>query len=243
MTYVRVSARMTGTLLLLIVLATIQCTTVGAAGQKPISAAERKKIHDQQFSGLSGEIASRLARSQGDLVFDAYGTEDAPQYDSASALTEVWTCGSNAVVIGRPTAAFSEATEDGRTIYTTWNVLANDVLKAAAGRSVQPGNHIDVLMNGGSAKVGNRNVTVTHPYLPTLRPNRRYLFFLHLVEPTGAFKAGFVVDVTDEYLVNLRRGSYPDLEKLNTDELVTSLLSDVIPRALAAPLCAKEPVQ
>lgn len=219
----------------------VSATTIAAVDQQSqLSASERKKIHSGYFSGQHGEIDRQLAATVGDVEFETYQGSEPPNYAAtAKEIAEIHGCGADAIVIAIPKASSSEASQFGQTVFTTWEMQVDDILKLPRTQKLQWRARISVLLNGGTVNVGTRKVTVKNPDFPRLTIGKPYLLFLRLVPKTGAYLPWFLLDVSGERLANVRPGAFPALEKVPTDEFLSLLRSDVIPTMLSTGKCSK----
>lgn len=216
-------------------------TAATAFAQGGLPAQERKKIHDQQFSGIGGEIDRQLAATNRDVTFDAYEPGwGEPSNGALRPLLDLYACNANAVIIGTSKASTSEATASGTTVYTTWTVQAEDVLKFPIAAQLQWGSTIEVLANGGSiVRPGGRRVTVKSRELPDgLDSAHRYLMFLRLIPETGAYRLTTIFTVDGEFAKSHPAGRYPTAEKVRSDDLLMAT-RNMVSEVLIAGNCAK----
>ena len=215
---------------------------VGAT-QKPLSAAERKQIHDRLFSGMHGDIDRQLAGTKGDVVLEPYPTHR-PEgaLRSLKEVVDLYTCNAHAILVGFPTSSRSEEASSGTTIYTTWTIRAEDVLKIPYGRQLPQRSTVEALSNGGTVtRMDGRKITVPSLELPEgLHGTHRYLLFLRLVPETGSFRLNAAFGIDGELALSHPKGTYPNVEKARSEDLVTAT-RDAVPEALAWEGCVKGP--
>lgn len=205
-----------------------------------MSASDRRAIHSTYFPGQHYAIDRLLSSTTGDVELDVETSGLTNYRIDPRELSAELVCGSHAIVLGAPTASVSEVTTQRHTIYTEWTVQVEEALRAPASQRLPWKSDITVLLNGGTATVGGRRVTAKNADFPPVRLERRHLFFLRLVEKTGAFVPWFVIDASGERLLSLRPGAFPNLEKADTEEYLSTLRNEAIPAALSSGNCNRE---
>jgi hypothetical protein len=230
-------------LLLALFNATLASAVVVATGLDQQTTNSRRAIHDGQFQGQSGTITNALARSEGDLVLRAEGSQwKTPHWNTADKLLEMYACNSSAVVVAVPKKAEPVISAHKGTVYTTWQMMADDVLKAPSATRIPWQSTIEVLTHGGTVTVDGRKVTVVHPMFPAMTLGNPYLLFLRRISETGAFVPYLVIDVGAESPKAFPEGELRFLERQSTLDLLVGLKDRTIPLVLASDLCATEPL-
>jgi hypothetical protein len=99
------------------------------------------------------------------------------------------TCTSDVVALGDVTALKANPTEDGRFIFTDYNVRLVRIFKAPPSLRLQPEHNVTVTRPGGELRVDGAPVVARINLYPFLTIGQRYLLVLKYLSASGALQS------------------------------------------------------
>ena len=143
-------------------------------------------------------------------------------------------CYAAAVIIGTVKAQTSRLTEDETDIYTINEMEVTSVLKDNVARPIKPGDHINVLRDGGRIEIKGRKAETLYRSALWLEMDRTYLLYLSFVPEKGFYVAISLIshELRDNKIIILYGGSVT--QGLQTGRDVESFIASVR-AAVAAP--------
>jgi hypothetical protein len=153
---------------------------------------EKQRQHSKLYD-KSGRSRKKLSDSPGDLKLiiktpwvDA--VNDSPS-TSTEAFLQTATCEAQAIVIGRVKNKTSMLTEDGRFVFTDYELQVEEKVKDNPDAPIQPEGVITVSRPGGAVELNGKTFRVTDESYESMQLNGRYLLLLRYIPTTGAYQA------------------------------------------------------
>jgi len=109
--------------------------------------------------------------------------------NSTEAFLQTATCDAQAIVIGLVKNKTSMLTEDGRFVFTDYEVQIDELIKDNPGAPIQPGSVLIVTRPGGAVALDGKTFRVTDESFKPMELNGRYLLLLRFIPTTGAYQA------------------------------------------------------
>jgi hypothetical protein len=132
---------------------------------------------------------ARLLDEKVSVIVDAepsYSTDRLPDRQLKDVIVEL-ACGSDAVFIAVPIRGKSFPTEDGRWLFTDYDVELGRVYRMPDVAGFRTGHHVVVSRSGGEMEVEGERVSAYGNAQPRLKPKGRYLMFVKYDSETNAF--------------------------------------------------------
>ena len=153
---------------------------------------EKQRQHSKLYD-KNGRSRKKLSDSQSDvqLTFSTPWVEavnDNPSTSTEDFLKSA-TCEAQAIVIGRVQKKTSMLTEDGRFVFTDYELQVEEKLRDNPDAPIQPASVITISRPGGAVQLNGKTFRVTDESFKPLEVNGRYLLLLRLISTTGAYQA------------------------------------------------------
>ncbi len=117
--------------------------------------------------------------------------EDIPlrisKYSNADEYLRDLTCQSDAVVEGSVEGKASQITEQGTSIFTSYQLTVKNVLKNNAGAPVEPNSAVTVVRAGGAVNLNGRVLRDLYNSRPPFATGKTYILFLKFIPDTGSY--------------------------------------------------------
>lgn len=123
-----------------------------------------------------------------DYAMDPKGAEESRQNPYPNMNLRGISCDADAVAVAVPTFAESDATADGRGLFTDYRFVVKSALKNTTMTKLE-NSSIIVTRPGGQATINGRSVRVTIYGFPLYVIGQRYLLFLGHLKTTNTFQA------------------------------------------------------
>ena len=153
---------------------------------------EKQKQHSKLYD-KSMRSRKKLSDSTGDLQMGIAAPWAEPVDDTPSTSTEEFlktaTCEAHAIVIGRVKSKTSMLTEDGRFVFTDYELQVEEKIRDNPDAPIQPESVITVSRPGGAVELDGKTFRVTDESFKALEVNGRYLLVLRFIPTTGAYHA------------------------------------------------------
>jgi hypothetical protein len=126
-----------------------------------------------------------------ELIIKSPWVEDVNDNPSISTETflKTATCDAQAVVIGQVKNKTSVLTEDGRFVFTDYELQVEETLRDNPDAPIQPESMLTISRPGGAVELNGKIFHVTDESFEPLEVNGRYLLLLRFIPTTGAYQA------------------------------------------------------
>ncbi|HBB94333.1 MAG TPA: hypothetical protein DC054_02990 [Blastocatellia bacterium] len=153
---------------------------------------ERQRQHSKLYD-KSIRSRKKLSDSPGDLQLNITAPWVEAVNDSPSTSTEEFlrtaTCEAQAIVIGRVKNKTSMLTEDGRFVFTDYELQVEETLRDNRDAPIQPESVLIISRPGGAVELDGKTFRVTDDSFEPMEANGRYLLLLRFIPTTGAYQA------------------------------------------------------
>lgn len=186
-----------------------QAELLGATPVQLGTLSERQRIHSKlydDFSRHQGAMISELVtpyQNQG-IVYGMYTNVNTPRLSAKNETPDNYFAAlasqSDLVIRGEVTNRISQITEDGKFLFTDYDIRIEEVLKSDSNTLLSPGKTITVTFPGGKVLIGDVIVKTGGNGIPSvLEITNKVLIFAAAVPTSGAYKlarydGGFEID-------------------------------------------------
>lgn len=149
--------------------------------------------------------------------------------ESNPSSVENITCAADAIVIGVIQNKASQVTEEKNFIFTDYDVIVEDVLKASSGSSTNPFTTITISHPGGVVGINGDTVTAIQEAFKSFKVGKKYLLFLQHLPLTNSYQ---VVSSNGSFLIKggkviqLKRKQLSDISEVETEQEIFRLKID-----------------
>jgi hypothetical protein len=159
----------------------------------PVQETTEKQRQHSKLYDTSIRSRKKLSDSPGDLQLKISAPWVEAVNDSPSTSTEDFlqtaTCEAQAIVIGRVKSKSSMLTEDGRFVFTDYELQVEEKLRDNPDAPIQPEGVLIVSRPGGTVELNGKTFRVTDDAFEPMEVNGRYLLLLRFIPTTGAYQA------------------------------------------------------
>jgi len=186
---------------------------------------EKQKVHGRLFKHSGRKLREIAAEQTGDIQVEeglplVIITDTSPRRRPVfqSAL-----CRADAVVVGTINEKSSQFTEDGKFIFTDYQIIVEEVIKNNGRSPVLASNLITATNDGGAVVLNNRTFRARTEGFDSPLVSKRYLLFLRYIPETDSnlMYGNGIFQLEGREVLALGPGSRDEVAKLGSRDEVT----------------------
>jgi hypothetical protein len=192
---------------------------------------DRQRKNSKLYN-LGEKARSLIKKTQKDLrivtgepyPIEASGDTGLP---SQNAFIQELDCKSEAVLVGRVKSKVSQLSEDGKSVFTDYEVEVKDLIKDTKPERIKNGQTITVTRSGGAVKLHGRIIEVFNKSYKLLNVDREYLLFLGYLNDSDSYKPTDIEGTFEIYEGRVRRFTDTYNKYQPTDNALQDFITEI----------------
>ena len=188
---------------------------------------EKQRVHGRLFKHSGRKLREIAGQQTGDIqvvegpplvIVTQTSQRRRPVFQSAL-------CRADAVVLGTINEKSSQFTEDGKFIFTDYQIIVDEVIKNNARSAVLASNLITATNDGGAVVLNNQTFRARQEGFDPPLVSKRYLLFLRFIPETDSYLlyGNGIFELEGQEVLALGPGSRDEMAKLGPKDGVTFL--------------------